>query len=123
MTDITKINENTFRFSDKCTDSFIEFEKHGDITWINSHYVDAKNCKLFMLLLKSSINYMQNEKCLKFQQIVLDSDWNNFLNKNIEWEIIDSFEETNEIPKTLLIECDIKFACELIIDGFLRNNE
>ncbi len=115
-------NKNIFRFGDKCTDSFIEFEKSDFSTWINSHYVDSDNCKLFMLLLKSSFEKMKKHGCTEFQQLVLETDWNDFLCENSEWTILEKYPGDKDIPSTLLIKCNIDIAHELVIDGFLRNN-
>lgn len=127
--------ENIFRFADKCTYNYIEFEKSENITWITSQYVDPDNCKLFMLLLKSSFENMKSKGCTTYQQLVLQSDWDGFLKENKEWVIVEKYDESlnsaddndnnnnSNHPATILISCDIDFATELIIDGFLRNNK
>jgi hypothetical protein len=114
--------QNIFRFVDKCTDSFIEFEKYENTTWINTHYVDPDNCKLFLLLLKSSLEAMKDQKCTEFKQLVLETDWNDFLGENSEWTIVEKCPGYENIPTTLVIKCNIDIAHELVIDGFLRNN-
>jgi hypothetical protein len=109
---------NTIRFTDDATDSFIEMEWYDYKTWVNGHYVDPDNCKLFMLLLKTALLKMKKKGCSKYQQLVLEDDWDAFIKENPEWKIILKYSEMG----SLLIECDIDDAPELIIDGFLRNN-
>jgi hypothetical protein len=113
------MEETIFNFNDKCTENNIEFEKSELVAWINNYNIDPKNCKLFILLLKSSFEEMIKKGCEYYQQIVLESEWDEFIHFNKEWTIINKFDEK---PKTLLICCDINIACELIVDGFLRNN-
>lgn len=117
--------QNIFRFADKATDNFIVFEMNIDnkSTWINSHYVDPDNCKLFMLLLKSSLQTMKNKGCQYFEQLVLETDWTDFLCENDEWSIVEKYVSVDDVPETILIKCHIDIAHELIIDGFLRNNK
>jgi hypothetical protein len=115
--------DNIFRFTDKCTYSFVEFEKSDLITWINSHYVDPDNCKLFMLLLKSSFDDMKLVGCTEYRQLVLQTDWDDFLSENKEWSIVEKYESGGEVPATMLVSCNIDVANELVIDGFLRNNK
>lgn len=126
--------ENIFRFTDKCTLNYVEFEKQDHVTWINSHYVDPDNCKLFMLLLKSSFEKMELVGCTEYNQLVLQTDWDDFLCENNEWSIVEKYStsldsqnrqdtHTPELKNTLLIKCNIKVANELVIDGFLRNNK
>lgn len=116
-------NPNIFKYTDKCTYNFVEMEKYNESLWINSHYVDPDNCKMFIILLKFAFENMKSKGCTEFQQIVLESDWNEFLHENIEWNIIEKYKGNNNVPDTLLIKCNIDFANELIIDGFLRNNK
>lgn len=115
-------DSNIFRFSDKATDNFIEIERNGNVMWINVHYVDENNCKLFLLLLKTSINKLIKLGCTKFRQLVLKSDWKDFLSENKEWTIVEENINVGEYD-TLLIECNSSIAHELITDGFLRNNK
>lgn len=115
-------NTNIFRFNDKCTDNFIEFEKFEQSTWIVNHYVDPDNCKLFMLLLKSSFENMKNHGCTEFKQLILETEWTDFLCENKEWEIIEKYPGDKNSPSVMMIKCDIDIAHELVIDGFLRNN-
>ena len=111
------MNANTFRFTDEATDSFIEMERSCEFAWINNYYVDPDNCKLFMLLLKTAFSNMKQKECKKYQQLAMKQDWNNFMKENPEWTIVRSDYET------ILVECDIDLAPELIVDGFLRNNK
>ncbi len=115
--------DKIFRFTDKCTCNFVEFEKSDFATWINTHYIDPDNCKLFMLLLKSSFDNMKLTGCTEYHQLVLQTDWDDFLGENKEWSIIEKYESNEYIPATLLVSCHIDVANELVIDGFLRNNK
>lgn len=115
--------DNIFKFADKCTDNFIEFEKSDNIAWINHHHVDIANFKLFVLLLKSSFESMKLNGCTEYRQLVLQNEWDDFLKENEEWSVIEKYEKTENVPETLLISCNIDIATELVVDGFLRNNK
>ena len=117
-------NPNIFKFADKCTYNFLELEisENKKSTWINSHYVDPDNCKLFIILLKSAFEKMKSMGCTNFEQIVTKEDWLNFLNENKEWEVIKTYSDFGGVP-AVAIKCNIDIAHELVVDGFLRNNK
>lgn len=109
-------NKKIYKFNDGATNNIIIMEKNVNNVWINSHYIDPDNCKLFILLLKNAFDTIKESGCTKYQQLVLKDDWNNLLKNNKEWKIIKKNDET------LLIECNIDIAAILITDGFLINN-
>lgn len=116
MSDIN--SDNKLLCSDEATDNYIELEWSKNVCWINNMYVDPDNVKLFFLLIKTSLAKMEKKGCEKYQQLVSVDDWNLFLKENKEWRILSENTENN----SLLIECDIKYSHELLIDSLLRNN-
>lgn len=128
MTIITQdeTNPNVYKFSDKCTCNYLEFQISEDkkTTWINSHYLDSDNCKLFIIMLNYALQHMKSLGAIEYEQITDQNEWNDFLSENKEWEIVKTYPNTNDskIPSIIDIKCNINVAYELIVDGFLRNN-
>lgn len=110
--------EQTIKFTDKATCSYIDMAWNDNVCWINYHYIDDRHLKLFMILMKTSFKEMKKKGCTKYQQLSLKTDWDLFLKENPEWKII----KENKYDESVLIECNIDIASELVIDSFLRNN-
>ena len=104
---------------DDLTTNYIEYEYQDNLCWIKMYYVDPDNPKFFIILLKENFSKMKEFGCTKYQQYVSKDDWDNILCSNDKWKKI----KFDEILNAYLIECDIDYATENIVDGFLFKND
>jgi|AntRauTorckE6833_2_1112554.scaffolds.fasta_scaffold70126_2 hypothetical protein len=78
-----------------------DIDELNKIALINFEYINWKECKLFILLLKKSIEELKDLGVIKIRQNVTLNDWSDILNKKTSWIINNT---NNDI---LLIECDL----------------
>ena len=108
---------NVFIFSEKISKNSIEFEKDGSHTWINSHYLDPDNGKLFVVLLSESCIEMKKKGCKILLHLVSSDDWNSFVKNTPGWSVI----KHNKQENTTLLGCSIDNAPYCVFDGIFRN--
>ncbi len=108
----------SFTFSDKITDNYIVIEKDKNICWIDKYYVDGDNGKLFVVLIKESLNTMKKEGCDTFVQHVDENYWNSFLKSNKKWKILNNSDNHDFENGIVHICCNINDAAECVISGF-----
>ncbi len=101
-------------FNEEISKNTLEIEFDDNKCWINNYHVDQNYGKLFAIMLKTAIDKMKSNGCTKFLQLVSNDDWDNFLSKNDEWELIHRHDE-----ETSLIECSIDRAGDCIMQAFL----
>jgi hypothetical protein len=106
------------KFNDIESNNIIYFGYYEKICWIDWYSIDENKKTLFFHLLKNSFEKMKKKGFIKCQQLTFFNDWNTYLKKNLEWNIV----KENNIDNTILLECDINLAFELVVDGILTKN-
>jgi hypothetical protein len=85
-------------------DAFMEYTKF-----------DQELPKSFFVLLRTSIDFLENNKYKKIVQTVSEDDWNNFLSKNDKWTIRSKM--IYNMQNYFIIECKISDAIYCISSG------
>jgi len=80
--------------------------------WIVNYELDVTNKQLFIMLLKEAISSMKELGINQFIQMVTNDDWNNLLQDNKSWTILNE-----ECINTKLIGCDIEEAPVCVAKG------
>lgn len=97
------------------SDTVIEFNIYDNICEITNIYIDndANILKLFVILLKKSINDLKlNYSCKYFRQIITLIEYNEYFDKMQLWREIESDD------KYIELECDIDNAIDNILFGY-----
>ena len=82
--------------------------------WMDYCHYEEQYIKMFIALLVKSIDDLIFKKYKTFVQKVTQQDWNDYLcNSGDDWKII----ETDNIYKTIDIECSLKNATNNICKG------
>lgn len=102
-------------FQDDLTDIFIKYDINKEkkqVEIIDFKY-DDKDIKIFLKLLKESIDKLLNDGHKKFIQITTFFDWNTYIKKDKRWKFVSTHNIYN-----IKIECDLDCATECVAQGF-----
>lgn len=95
------------------SENLFEYEIDNTIAIMISSFMDEDEIKLFFVLLRESVDQLKNKGCTVFRQYVTPDDWDNYLQNNSKWRIV----ECSEFYNNVLIECNIDDALSCIGDG------
>lgn len=90
---------------------YICYKENGE-AHMEETYIDERIPKLFMLVLRSSVEDLANKGYKKIVQTVPTSDWQQYLQKD-KWKL----RKTLANPEFSIIECDLSEAIGCISRG------
>jgi hypothetical protein len=114
--------QNEYFFEDKDSENLVKlFKDRDNIVWIEKYYVDKTNkdsILKFCDMLKKAFEIAQKEGGEYHSQHVNKEEWEEFLNSDERWELIEKLKDD-----IVHIQCDINDAAGCIIDGFIGFHE
>jgi hypothetical protein len=106
----------TYKSTVGSSEIFIQYKllESTKTVWMErTHYLDIY-IKLFVSLLRSSFDDLNEKGYKKFRQRVTQEDWNLYLKTDKEWTVI----ESDVFTGTNIIECSLGSAVGCICRGF-----
>ena len=79
-----------------------DIDKFNKVALINFEYINWNEFKLFIHLLRRSIEELKELEVTKIRQNITLDDWNEILNKKTSWSIY-----SHGVNNSLLVECDL----------------
>ena len=108
---------SVFVYCDKMTDNYIEIIKENNIVYIQKHYIDPDNGKLFVVLLKEAFRDMKDKGSIMYRQYVEKYEWEIILKYVDGWRVVETSKND-----TILLECDIDDASYCIMEGIMTHD-
>jgi hypothetical protein len=102
-------------YCDKLTDNYIEMIIKDDCSYIQKHYIDPDNGKLFVSLLKEAFDDIKKKGITIYRQYVLKDEYSTIIKNVIGWTIIDDDEDDDVV----ILECSVDDAPLCIVQGLL----
>ena len=96
------------------SDNRIEFQLEKETAYCTNNYIDEKYFKAYFLLLRSTIQDLQDKGYKKMNQVVSKDEYNQYLKNDNRWTVV----KTNQLFETIVIECELESALECICKGF-----
>lgn len=111
----------TYSFSFPISKNYINFtfNKIKYECYMEDFNIDTNNIKIFCIILRHSIDFLESKGCKKLLQLVNCDDWNEYLLHD-KWEITNSFQNI-DAKKYYHIQCNIEDALYNIGKGLGLN--